>query len=88
MRPGTSWLGTRAAFGLAGGATKAMAFPALAARLSGTKLEDSVLTSVCHDAAAELDPAGDLHASAAYRKHLAAVLAARVLRKAYAEAKS
>lgn len=77
---------TRAAFGLAGGATTAIAFPALAARLVGTKLEDGVVRDVCQDAAAELDPAGDLHASAAYRKHLATVLAARVLREAYTEA--
>ena len=77
---------TRAAFGLGGGATRAVAFPALAARLTGSRLEDVLVSSVCRDAAAELDPAGDLHASAAYRKHLAAVLSARVLRAAYNEA--
>ncbi len=79
---------TRVAFGLAGGATKPMAFPALAKRLVGGGMDDAALKDVARKAAAELDPAGDLHASAAYRKHLAAVLATRVLRDAYAEALS
>jgi CO/xanthine dehydrogenase FAD-binding subunit len=77
---------TRATFGLGGGGTKAMAFPVLAARLIETRLDDELTRSVAHDAAAELDPGSDLHASAAYRRHLASVLAARVLREAYAEA--
>jgi CO/xanthine dehydrogenase FAD-binding subunit len=79
---------TRASFGLGGGGTAPLAFPALAARLNGSMLEDAVLQSVAHDAANELDPGGDLHASAGYRKHLAAVLAIRVLRAAYDEARS
>lgn len=78
----------RASFGVGGGGTIPLAFPKLAARLSGTKLEDSDLQEVACDAAAELDPGGDLHASAGYRKHLAAVLTARVLRAAYDEAQS
>jgi len=77
---------TRAAFGLTGGGTTPLAFPALASRLVGTRLDDEVTRSVAHDAAAELDPGADLHASAAYRRHLAAVLGARVLRTAYEEA--
>ena len=77
---------TRVAFGLGGGGTKPIAFPALAERLIGTRLDDDVTQSVAHDAAAELDPGSDLHASAAYRRHLAVVLAARVLREAHAEA--
>ena len=75
---------TRVAFGLGGGGAKAMAFPVLGARLIGTRLDDEVTQSVAHEAAAELDPGSDLHASAAYRRHLASVLAARVLREAYA----
>ena len=77
---------TRATFGLGGGAMKALAFPALAARLTGTRLDDDAIREVARSAAAELDPGSDLHASAEYRGHLAAVLAARVLRAAYAEA--
>jgi len=76
---------TRVAFGLGGGGTKPLAFPALAERLIGTRLDDEVTQSVAHEAAAELDPGSDLHASAAYRRHLASVLAARVLREAYAD---
>jgi CO/xanthine dehydrogenase FAD-binding subunit len=79
---------TRASFGLGGGGMIPLAFPALAARLKGTRLEDKVLEEVTHDAATELDPGGDLHASAGYRKHLAAVLAARILRAAYEDARS
>jgi CO/xanthine dehydrogenase FAD-binding subunit len=79
---------THAAFGLGGGGTVPLAFPALAARLNGTRLDAAVVADVARDAAAELDPGGDLHASAGYRKHLAAVLAARVLHAAYDEARS
>ena len=79
---------TRASFGLGGGGTIPLAFPKLAARLNGTQFENAVLQDVARDAATALDPGGDLHASAGYRKHLAAVLAARVLRAAYDEARS
>lgn len=79
---------TRATFGLGGGGSIPLAFPKLAARLIGTRLEVEAVQSVAHDAAVELDPGGDLHASAGYRKHLAAVLAARMLRSAYEQANS
>ncbi|HEV2008379.1 MAG TPA: FAD binding domain-containing protein [Burkholderiales bacterium] len=78
----------RASFGLGGGGSIPLAFPKLAARLIGTRLEAEVVQSVAHDAALELDPGGDLHASAGYRKHLAAVLAARALRAAHEDAGS
>lgn len=73
----------RAAFGLGGGGFMPLAFPHFAERLIGTRLEDAVLKSAVHDAAVELDPGSDLHASADYRRHLAAVLALRSLRAAY-----
>jgi CO/xanthine dehydrogenase FAD-binding subunit len=76
----------RASFGLSGGGSIPLAFPKLAERLIGTRLEVEVVQSVAHDAAIELDPGGDLHASAGYRKHLAAVLAARTLRAAHENA--
>lgn len=76
----------RAAFGLGGGGFMPLAFPHFAGRLIGTRLEDAVLESAVHDAAAELDPGSDLHASANYRRHLAAVLGSRVLRAAYERA--
>src|SRR3954468_3377522 len=65
---------TRASFGLGGGGTIPLAFPALSARLINTRLDAALLAEVVQDAATELDPGGDLHASAGYRKHLAAVL--------------
>src|SRR5450631_347795 len=73
---------TRVTFGLGGGGTIPLAFPTLAVRLVGTRLEDALLQEVAQDAATELDPGGDLHASPGYRKHLATVLAARILRAA------
>ena len=77
---------SRASFGLGGGAAAPLAFPALAARLTGTRMESDAVQSIAHEAAAQFDPGGDLHASAAYRTHLAAVLAARTLRAAYEQA--
>ncbi|MDB5811194.1 MAG: hypothetical protein JWN94_3316 [Betaproteobacteria bacterium] len=79
---------TRASFGLGGGGTIPLAFPRLAERLTGTRLEDDVINEMTQAAAAKLDPGGDLHASAGYRKHLAAVLATRALRAAHAEAQA
>ena len=78
----------RANFGLGGGGQTPLAFPGLAAHLLGTRLEAAVVQSVAHDAATELDPGNDLHASAGYRKHLAAVLATRTLHAACEQAKS
>ena len=64
-----------------------MAFPQLAARLVGSTLDDEAVQSVVNDAASEFDPGGDLHASPEYRRHLAVVLAARMLRAAYDDAR-
>ena len=55
----------------------------LAERLVGTRLDKSTLDDVAHDAAAALEPGSDTHASADYRRHLAGVLATRVLQSAY-----
>jgi CO/xanthine dehydrogenase FAD-binding subunit len=78
----------RVSFGLGGGGQTPLAFPGLAAHLVGTRVEAALVQSVAQDAAVELDPGGDLHASADYRKRLAAVLAARVLRAAYDQARN
>ncbi len=77
---------TRAAFGLGGVAGTPLVFPKIAARLAGTRLEETVIEDVAHAAAAESEPGSDLHASAEYRRHLARVLAARALRDAYKNA--
>ena len=62
--------------------------PKIAARLVGTRLDDEVVKDAAHAAAAETEPGSDLHASAEYRRHLAGVLAARVLREARERARS
>jgi CO/xanthine dehydrogenase FAD-binding subunit len=43
---------------------------------------------VAHDAAAVLEPGDDIHASADYRRHLAGVLAERVLQSAFDAARA
>ncbi|HET7764250.1 MAG TPA: xanthine dehydrogenase family protein subunit M [Burkholderiales bacterium] len=73
---------TRAAFGLGGASGTPLAFPEIAVRLVGTKLEDKAIDAAADDAAAETDPGSDLHATKEYRRHLARVLAARALREA------
>jgi CO/xanthine dehydrogenase FAD-binding subunit len=78
----------RAAFGLGGAGGTPLAFPGIAARLVGTRLDDAVVKDAAHAAAAESEPGSDLHATAEYRRHLAAVLATRVLREARERARS
>ena len=60
--------------------------PAAVVQLIGTRAEESDLAAVSNAVAEELDPEPDVHASAAYRKHLAAVLTRRALAEAYARA--
>jgi len=79
---------TRAAFGVGGAAATPAAFPGLAKRLVGTRLDKAAIRDVAHNAAAALEPGGDIHASADYRRHLAGVLAARVLQSAYDAARA
>lgn len=76
----------RAAIGLGGVGGTPLAFPALAQRLVGQSLTPALADELAHSAAAESDPGNDMHASATYRRHLAAVLLARALLKAAAEA--
>jgi len=73
---------TRAAFGLGGAAGTPLAFPKIAARLVGSKLEDAAIDDAATEAAKETDPGEDLHATKAYRRHLSRVLVARALREA------
>jgi CO/xanthine dehydrogenase FAD-binding subunit len=78
----------RAAFGLGGAGGTPLAFPKIAARLVGTRLDDAAVNDAAHAAAAETEPGSDLHASAEYRRHLGGVLAARTLRDARERARS
>jgi CO/xanthine dehydrogenase FAD-binding subunit len=73
---------TRAAFGLGGAGGTPLAFPTIASRLVGTKLEDKAIDDAAADAAKATDPGSDLHATKEYRRHLAQVLAGRALREA------
>ncbi len=73
---------TRAALGLGGVGGTPLAFPKIAERLVGTKLEDGAVHDAAEAAAAATQPGADLHATAEYRRHLARVLAVRVLREA------
>ncbi|HZM44915.1 MAG TPA: FAD binding domain-containing protein [Burkholderiales bacterium] len=72
----------RASFGIGGGGPVPRAFPEIAARLVGTKLEEGAVRDAAEAAAADVEFSGDLHASAEYRRHLAGTLAARALRAA------
>jgi len=77
----------RAALGLGGVGMTPLAFPALAARLVGARPADADFDDLAAEAAAQSEPSDDLHASAAYRRHVARVLAARVLRDAHQRAR-
>ncbi|MEK7944642.1 FAD binding domain-containing protein [Pigmentiphaga sp. YJ18] len=88
VRVDASGVCRRAAFGLGGVDGVPRRFPELAQRLEGQRLDDDLLRGVAEDAAAACEPGSDLHATAEYRRHLAAVLAARVLRQAAQSAAS
>jgi carbon-monoxide dehydrogenase medium subunit len=55
--------------------------------LAGATPSDDLWKSAAQAAAAPLEPGGDIHGSAAYRKQLAAVLAERALKEAHDRAK-
>ena len=57
------------------------------ARLAGEPLTPSVLGDAAEAVRQAIDPGGDIHATAAYRRHVAGVLAARAIRLAAARAK-
>ena len=78
----------RAAFGLAAVGQTPLAFPNLAAGLVGNSLTEDLIRAAANDAADACEPGSDLHASAEYRRHLAAVLAARALHAAHEKAKA
>ena len=53
------------------------------AMLRGQTLSDDLLKEAAQQAVAGIEPGEDIHASAAYRRHLTVVLAERALRQAY-----
>jgi CO/xanthine dehydrogenase FAD-binding subunit len=72
----------RAELGIGGAASVPLALPELGPQLIGSRLDEQAITAAADAAADMIDPEGDLHASADYRRHLARVLVARVLRAA------
>jgi CO/xanthine dehydrogenase FAD-binding subunit len=78
---------TRVAFGLGGVDQTPLAFPDLAARLVGTTLDDAAIAEVAAAAAQAIEPGEDMHATRAYRRHLARTLATRTLGAARDEAR-
>ena len=61
---------------------------AVTSALVGRTLDEATIAEVALLAAADLDPPSDVHATGAYRKHIAGVLASRTLTLANARAKS
>ena len=59
-----------------------MAAPRAAASLVGTRLAEADIAAAAALLRQEVDPRGSVHASPAYQRHLAGVLAARALRRA------
>lgn len=62
--------------------------PDAEAHLAGKRLTEATVQEAGRIAQAALDPDGDIHASAAYRKHVAGVLAVRALLQAAEKAKA
>jgi aerobic carbon-monoxide dehydrogenase medium subunit len=72
----------RAALGMGGVDGVPRSFPGLAAQLVGRRIDAGLARDVANAAAQQTEPGSDLHADAGYRRHLAAVLMARVLQRA------
>ncbi len=58
-----------------------------AAALGGEAPSEAAIAAAAVAAAAEIEPHDDVHASAAFKRHLASVLTARALRRAFARAR-
>jgi CO/xanthine dehydrogenase FAD-binding subunit len=76
----------RAALGIGGAAAVPLALPEIGAQLVGLELNEDAIADAAAAAVELIDPEGDLHATADYRRHLARVLAGKVLRAAKEDA--
>jgi carbon-monoxide dehydrogenase medium subunit len=76
----------RARVALAGVGATPMRLPGVEAALADQRPDPGLLRHAVEGAAREIEPEGDVHASAAYRRHLARVLTARALERATAVA--
>jgi CO/xanthine dehydrogenase FAD-binding subunit len=79
---------TRVSFGVGGASPTPIAFPELARHLVGYRVDKAKAHAAAEEAAATLEPDSDIHASTAYRRHLAGVLMTRVLQQAYDAARA
>jgi CO/xanthine dehydrogenase FAD-binding subunit len=77
---------TALAVGLGGAGDTPMRLDAVAQALIGSRLEDGAVRNAVEAVTADLDTASDLHASAAYRRRVAATLARRSIADARDEA--
>jgi CO/xanthine dehydrogenase FAD-binding subunit len=77
----------RSELGVGGAAPVPLALPEIGAQLAGQLLNENAIAEAAAAAADLIDPEGDLHATADYRRHLAQVLVAKVLRTAKEQAK-
>jgi CO/xanthine dehydrogenase FAD-binding subunit len=77
----------RAALGIGGASPFPHALPEVGEMLVGKRLDERTIVEAADLAAGLIDPDGDLHATADYRRHLARVMAARTLASAVEDAK-
>jgi len=72
----------RVSFGLGGVDGTPKVFPHLATQMVGQKFSELHMQDIAQEAISECEPGSDMHASSAYRKHLAQALLCRVAQKA------
>jgi len=77
---------SRISFGLGGVDGTPLTFAELASQIVGQKMSADTAKQVAHQAAQLSQPGSDMHATGAYRKHLAEILLTRALIDAYAQA--
>lgn len=68
---------------LSGVASVPVRTPEAAALAVGSEMSDELVAAIAHAATAGLDPPDDVHATAAYRRHVAGVLVRRALHDAH-----
>lgn len=77
----------RAALGYGGVDGTPLAFPDLASQLVGHRITPQVAREIARSASMRCEPGDDIHATASFRRHLAAVLGERILLKAAEDAR-
>jgi CO/xanthine dehydrogenase FAD-binding subunit len=77
---------TQASLGIGGASPFPQALPEIGAMLEGRAIDDMLIEDAAAAAADLIDPDGDLHATAEYRRFLARMLAMRVLKAATEDA--